>query len=207
MGTFGAAPWSQEMKDMFSERFAAGDSYPMIMAAMNRAFPGHPLSRSAICGHAFRNGYTKGRSARSVVKQVAKTEAKPTQKRMANSHQHTAKRIAAASKRAEQEAQAAELGLDLDAETSEGVTLMNQPCWHGTIANSIAIEALNDSSCRWPLQVDGSISLRFCHNKKGRGSYCYAHGSLAYTAARERTANHKPFYRASGANTGGLWGR
>jgi hypothetical protein len=96
--------------------------------------------------------------------------------------------------------------LGLDAEAKEGQTLMNQPCWEGTIDNTIPLEALSDSSCHWPVHVEGVPTIRFCHNKKGRGAYCLAHASLAYTAARERSANHKPYYRASGVSNG-LWGR
>jgi hypothetical protein len=62
-----SASWSVEMRDRFDALFndRANFTYPQIMRKMNSEFPAHQLTRSAVCGHAFRNGYTKGRSARS----------------------------------------------------------------------------------------------------------------------------------------------
>jgi hypothetical protein len=183
MGTFGAAPWSQEMKDMFSERFAAGDSYPMIMAAMNRAFPGHPVSRSAICGHAFRNKYRRGR-----VK--VRPGPKPKKQRQKRISMRARKMAEKAAVNAELREQQQELGLD---EIEEGQTLMNQPCWFGLFDKSVALEELSEEICRWPLQVDGCDATRFCYNKKARGSYCLAHAQLSYALPRARqSSGHRP---------------
>lgn len=186
--------WSKEMRATFEKLFPT-HSYGGIMNVMNRQFPGADLTRSAICGHAWRNGFKKGRPKRAT---RAKNVARPT--RQANSNRLKA---------AELREQRADLGIEEPTEEmTEGATLMSQACWRGTMEATVGIMELKDETCRWPLQVDGCEVYRFCRNNKGRGAYCLAHASISYTAARERrTADNKPRYRPSGVRSSAVWGR
>lgn len=172
--------WTQEMCDIFDVRFKAGDSYPQIAFAIKRKFPGVELTRSAMCGYAFRNGYRRGRVV-----------AKPRPRKSRAKKQLSPNKLKAAELKNQQD----DLGIS---EMEEGQTLMNQPCWFGLFDKSIALEQLNDLSCRWPLEVDECSSYRFCINKKGRGAYCLAHGDLAYARVRAPNKDHTYFPRRWG---------
>lgn len=188
--------WSKEMRTMFEKLFPT-HSYGGIMNTMNRAFPGADLTRSAICGHAWRNGFKKGRPK---PQHRAKNVARPTRKKLINAN---------ALKAAELREQQADLGIEEPTEEmAEGTTLLDQPCWRGTMEATVALDELNEATCRWPLRVDGCTEYRFCHNTKGRGAYCLAHASLSYNPARERrAADNKPHYRPSGVRSSAVWGR
>lgn len=177
--------WSEEQRDFFRALHADGLSYSRIAGEFN-ARHNTTLTRNAVCGICHRRGLAvpmplkpsgfRSRAVRRAMKSAASDALLTNDKSNAS--------ITMNIRRAEQRKA---LGIeDASPEERLGAKLLSLPIWQARdTLGTRTIEQLVDSSCRWPLATDEGATV-FCPNNKGRGSYCLAHGAIAYREPHER---------------------
>lgn len=179
------ANWDEARRDFFRALHADHNSYAQIARAMNTRF-GMSLTRNAVCGTVHRRGMAvpiglkpkaqrPGHKRRSIPAEGAAT------------HRDNARSATIPANLRRKAEQREELGIeDVSPEERMGARLLDLPIWKAAgILGTRSIDQLVDASCRWPLVTDEGATV-FCPNDKGRGSYCLAHGGIAYREPHER---------------------